>query len=163
MIYGQYTSVNDIPEFADYVAQHGPFDPNNKVMFIKNAQGIYTPDGEDYTYIGDDGVMHTTSGMRLSMVRDLDSDISGMEIFGDGVFRLNFEGMQFVCYTSPTPEGRIFYSCNYNVRDPEYNIHVNQMEVPGDHPLLMCFKPDPLVKGPLPVDPEESGTETPAP
>jgi hypothetical protein len=163
MIYGQYTSVNDIPEFADYVAQHGPFDPNNRVTFIKNEKGFYMPDGGDHTSIDEEGIVHTSLGIYLDIARALDSDVSGMLIFVDGVFRLNFDGMQYVCHTSDTPEGGILYSCNYNVRDPEYNIHVNQMSVPGDHPLLMCFKPDPLVKGPLPVDPEEPDTETPAP
>lgn len=138
MSIGKYTSVNDMPIFADYIAEHGPLDPKAKVSFTKNSSGHYTVRGVDDPP-AEDG---TTQAWFDMSVLDGAEPFLGIEMASVAQFMLDFDDWRYVCYLTPAGPNTVMYSANYLVSDPYQMINVYQFVVPGDHPLLMCYKPN---------------------
>lgn len=159
MAYGEYTSINDIPKFADYVASHGPFDPNNRITFTKNSEGQYTPDGI-LTNVPDGDTIISTLWLEMETLADMEPGFMGVEIASNGQFNIDFDGYRYTCYITLIGDRYVMYSANFVIPDVTM-INTYQFSLPGDHPLAMCYRPEPLPKGMLPVEPEPEPEEPP--
>jgi hypothetical protein len=151
MSYGEYTSVNDMPMFADYIAEHGPLDPQKRVTFAKNSSGHYTPRGEEHPP-GIDGA--TTFWFDLSIF-DGAEPFEGIEMASVAQFMLDYDGLRYVCYLTPAADTTVMYSANYLVLNPYQMFNVQLFIVPGDHPLLMCCRPNGIPGEDYPAPPVE--------
>lgn len=147
-MYGEYTSINDLPEFADYIAEHGPADPDIKVTLIKNAEGHYTIGGIPELYQDENDVWQTGLWFDMSVFDTLDPE-HGVSVTSNGQFSMDFEGSRYIIYTSAITGKTILYSCNYLIPDPWFMINMHQIMIPSDHPLIGTMRQ--VVK---PVEPE---------
>lgn len=142
MAYGDYTSINDIPEFADFVAENGPFVAENRVTLIKAAGGVYTPNGENR--IAPDGdTTKTTYWVDLDTLEALSGD-NGITYISNNLVYVEFEGYRYLCYITGYNDRNIIYSCNFHIQNPENQIHVLQVDLPGDHPLFAAIRSEPM-------------------
>lgn len=138
-MYGDYTSINDMPEMADFVTEFGPFLAENRVTLVKNIDGHYTVNGEIETFQNAEDVWETAMWFDFSVLEGA-RPFDGLDISSNGQFNIEYEGMRYVVYNGPYNGRDIIYSMNYHIQNPEFMFNVTQAELPGDHPLIGCLK-----------------------
>lgn len=137
MARGDYTSINDIPAFADYVAEYGPFDPNKIVPISQAASGQYTPYGVNHNTGDEDG--RTTFWLDMSALDDI-GEFEGVYMYSVAQFSVDFNGQRYIYYITPAAGNDVIYSVNLELITGLS--HRQDVVLPADHPLLMCFRPD---------------------
>ena len=138
--FGTYVSINDLPRFADLVAEKGPFDPQTYVVIRRNAQGQYTINSEDaYTEDGD--------GVRTQLV-EWDFKMYGEEtVLGMftgllGIAQIEYGGARYNLWANATVVSALdlVHSVTFDIPNAGGQMHMTALSIPSDHPVLQCYR-----------------------
>ncbi|ABY62949.1 hypothetical protein ST201phi2-1p117 [Pseudomonas phage 201phi2-1] len=134
--YGKYRSVNILAHFADVVAEHGPFDPNERVQVILSRDGRYTIGGADA--FDENGFPKYYLDLRKYLVNTID----GVRYLSNGALLVDSDNKRYAVYISDTkPDYILPYAIHVSFKAAPDNYYFTQsMDLPSDHPFLQAFK-----------------------
>jgi len=134
--YGKYRSVNKQAHFADVVAEHGPFDPNERVLIILSRDGRYTINGVDAFDENEKPKFY------LDLKKYLVNTIDGVRYVSNGLLQIDAEGKRYsVHITDAKPGYPLPYAIHMSFKDAPANYFYTQsINLPSDHPFLQAFK-----------------------
>lgn len=142
-VLGEYTSVNDLPEYADYIKEAGPFDSERKFTLIRNDSYQFTPGAADAIEH-----MENPADNMAKFYVDYDAfdsfaPFNGVQIIDKrgNQIRVGFGGQMYN-----------FHMGNYNNRLIVYAIAMDsliygqevlsRLSIPWDHPVIQMFRTD---------------------
>lgn len=137
--FGTYTSVNDMPIFADLVAEQGPFDPQKYIVIRRNYQSQYTIEAEQ-AYIEENGV-------RTQLVAWDFTIYDGLEDFTDlktdtTLTVIEYDGARYNLWSNQEPDEvtRKIHSITFDIPNGGGQMHMSALAIPSDHPVLRCYR-----------------------
>lgn len=142
---GNYTSVNDMPQFADYIAEHGPYPTQEYVLIQKNWQGHYTIDGEQAHHWKEDGTLEYLVTWDFEMF-EADGGVDGLiPMEPVAPVYVDFGGERYIVNRTNNEYGdHIIYSILLQFSDGSGSMHMTTLAVPADHPVLQTYRRHPM-------------------
>lgn len=132
--FGVYKSVNDLAHFADALAEHGPYDPNERVTIQRSRDGRYTINGFDT--FDSDGKPKTGLDLRYFY----NNTIRGVKYISNGQMYVEADGVRYVVYISDANGEVLPYSISVLYKDNPNMYLVDRFDLPSDHPFLQAYK-----------------------
>lgn len=131
--FGAYKSVNTLVHFADALAEHGPYDPNERVVVQRSLDGRYTLDGLDAF----DSEGKPKIGLELRYFYN--NAIRGVTYISNGQMYVEADGKRYVVYISDAGGKILPYSISVTYKDDPNMYLIDSFDLPSDHPFLQAF------------------------
>lgn len=131
--FGAYKSVNTLVHFADALAEHGPYDPAERVTIQRSRDGRYTIDGFDA--FDSDGKPKT--GLELRYFYN--NAIRGVTYVSNGQMYVEADGLRYVVYISDAGGKVLPYSISVTYKNDPNMYLVERFDLPSDHPFLQAY------------------------
>ncbi len=132
--YGAYKSVNKLTHFAAIVAEHGPFDPKERVFIRLTRDGRYTINGVDA--FGEDGKPKSGLDLRLYV----NNTLNGVRYISNGQLQIDSDGRRYIVYISDANGQILPYSILMAYKNDPNVYYTEWIDLPSDHPFLQAFK-----------------------
>ncbi len=143
--YGQYTSVNDLPMFADVVAANGgPFDPEHLVVVRRSEHNHFTIDGVPTRRVDEDGKVTMLNWCDPLKVAGDGNGVHGFYATpGYGFVFVDLSGSRYTFARDVNVVDDVIYDVYFTLRyvAPGNNAlgYMDEIYIPSDHPFLQSF------------------------
>lgn len=137
--FGQYRSVNKLPNFASAVeANGGPFDPNVRVEIRLTRDDRYTINGYDAL----DENRQPRVYLDLRLFRN--NAVNGVRYISNGLLQIDSDGRRYNLHISEAaPDRYLPYNIQMLFKDDPNAYYTTVISLPSDHPFLQAYQPVP--------------------